>query len=935
MKAEEWAGKSREETLDVLGVGAESGLSQREAEKRLALFGPNSLREYPKKSLLWAFFEQMKDFMVLVLVAAAVISGWMGEWADTLTIMIIVVVNACLGLVQERRAEQSLENLKKMSAPETFVLRDGVSQKIPSRDLARGDIVLLESGAIVPADLRLLESLRMEVNEAALTGESLPVRKNSELIQTGKLAVADQSNMAFMGTEITAGKGKGAVVAVGMDTEFGKIADSLQTAGSQMTPLQRRLAQLGRWLVAGCVGIVSLVVVIGWASGIPFHQMFLTGVSLAVAAIPEGLPAIVTIALAIGVQRMTKRNAIIRSLPAVETLGCTTVICADKTGTLTQNAMIVRQMSLSGETVFFEGNGYDPKGEVRYPEESGWREKNKKGLEQALRAASLCNNAELLKDEIPIKGLFRSRQPNWRIIGDPTEGALLVAAMKAGVWRENLKLTRVDEIPFDPERKRMSVLYQDEAGKQRTVYAKGAPDALLECCDRVWRDGTEAALTARLKREILRANDDLAANGFRVLGLAARTMPAAERARAGKGETGGKGRFAAGTAVALGAGKKAETAAETEMTPEDVERGMVFLGLAGMTDPPREGVRQAVSTCRHAGIQVVMMTGDHAKTAEATAKNLGILRNASDELCTGAELDAMDDSALRRRVSRIRVFARVSPRHKLRIVRCLKDMGHVAAMTGDGVNDAPAVKEADIGISMGFSGTDVTRDASDLILSDDNFSTILAAVEEGRIIYENIRRFIQYLLAGNIGEVLLMFAATLAGVPLPLLPLQILWVNLVTDGLPAMALGVEKGDDLVLLRPPRNPEESVFARGMGAVVILNGILIAAVCMGVYIFGFLYFRSLETARTMTFCALVISQLLYALECGSRRNGWLTAAVAGSLLMQLSVVYIPFFQTYFKTVALPVLAWNGILIPLLLCTLLRAGLKAAKTARAPLL
>jgi Ca2+-transporting ATPase len=696
-----------------------------------------------------------------------------------------------------------------------------------------------------------------------------------------------------------------------MDTEFGKIADSLQTAGSQMTPLQRRLAQLGRWLVAGCVGIVSLVVVLGWASGIPFHQMFLTGVSLAVAAIPEGLPAIVTIALAIGVQRMTKRGAIVRSLPAVETLGCTTVICADKTGTLTQNVMSVRQMCLAGETVFFEGNGYDPKGEVRYPVVPGWREKNKKGLEQALRAAALCNNAELLRDEISIKGLFRSRLPNWRITGDPTEGALLVAAMKAGVWRENLRLTRIDEIPFDPDRKRMSVLCLDKAGKQRIVYAKGAPDALLECCDRVWRDGAAVALTPRLKREISRSNDDLAAQGFRVLGLAARTMPAA----------------------ANGAPKTAGTpgTGEAETATEDLESGMVFLGLAGMTDPPREGVRQAVSACRHAGIQVVMMTGDHAKTAETTARSLGILRNSSDELCTGAELDAMDDSALRRRVSRIRVFARVSPRHKLRIVRCLKDMGHVAAMTGDGVNDAPAVKEADIGISMGFSGTDVTRDASDLILSDDNFSTILAAVEEGRIIYENIRRFIQYLLAGNIGEVLLMFAATLAGVPLPLLPLQILWVNLVTDGLPAMALGVEKGDDMVLLRSPRHPKESVFARGMGAVVVINGILITAVCLGVYIFGFLYFRSLETARTMTFCALVISQLLYALECGSRRNGWLTAAVAGSLLMQLSVVYIPFLQIYFKTVALPVLAWNGILIPLLLCTLLRMGLRAVRKTR----
>ncbi|NLI11175.1 MAG: calcium-transporting P-type ATPase, PMR1-type [Peptococcaceae bacterium] len=881
-----WYSLTEQEVVERLKTDLKKGLTDREVKERAARFGPNELLKAPKTPPWVLFLNQFKDFMVLVLLAATAVSGFLGEYADAVTIMIIVAVNAVLGFVQEYRAERSLEALKKLTSPEARVFRDGQERRVRTVELVPGDIVVLEEGDRVPADLRLLKTSSLEIEESALTGESLPVPKVETTLSGQDLALGDTFNMAYLGTVVTRGRGSGIVVHTGMATEMGQIAGMIQEAGQETTPLQRRLSQLGRWLVSFCLLICAVVVVVGILRGEEAYQMFLAGVSLAVAAIPEGLPAIVTVALAIGVQRMIKRNAIIRKLPAVETLGCATVICSDKTGTLTQNEMTVREVVIRGDTVEVSGEGYDPKGEF-----TGTVDRHREHFNLLMKAAALCNNSIIERGGISIGGLFRGLikgRParEWTVLGDPTEGALLVMASKAGFWREKIELKepRESELPFDSERKRMTVVCRQPGGSLR-AYVKGAPDVILDLCTHVYKNGLAVPLSSREKEEILTANAGLAEKALRVLAFAYRELPA---------ETG-------------------------KFTEELVENRLIYLGMAGMIDPPRPAAVKAVQTCRRAGIKVVMITGDHQLTARAIAGEMGILAK-KDLVLTGRDLDAMPDQAFIEQVGRASVFARVSPRHKLKIVRALKQSGHVVAMTGDGVNDAPAVNEADIGVAMGITGTDVTKEASAMVLTDDNFSSIVAAIEEGRGIYDNIRKFIRYLLSCNTGEVLTMLIAMLAGLPLPLVPIQILWMNLVTDGLPAMALGVDPIDHDIMRRPPRHPRESVFSHGMAWRIVSNGTVIGLGTLVAFWIG-ARMGGTDLARTMAFNTIVFFQMFYVFTCRSEfhtilelgffTNPYLVGAVLISTALQLAVDYVPFLQSIFHVVPLHGLHWAVIL------------------------
>lgn len=882
----DWYALEAEEVLAVFQSNAAKGLSDREAGERLARTGPNEISKAPRTSWGKMFGEQFRDFMVLLLLAATLVSFYLGEYVDALAILAIVTLNAVLGCVHEYRAERSLEALKQMVAPEARVVRSGLEKRIPAAGLVPGDIVLLEAGDRVPADIRLLQAFNLETSEASLTGESAPVKKDPAPLKQA-VGLGDTRNLVYAGTVVTRGRGRGVVVATGMATEMGRIASLIQGAERLPTPLQRRLAHLGKVLVGLCLLICALVVALGIYRGEPAYQMFLAGVSLAVAAIPEGLPAIVTMALAIGVQRMARRQAIIRKLAAVETLGCATVICADKTGTLTQNQMTVRKILLGAKSAEVTGEGYDPKGAFTGLNLSD------PGLQLFLKIAALCNNAVLVKGELSITGMLRNvfkKRPEhpWGVHGDPTEGALLVLAAKGGVWREEIEKReqRVAEFPFDSERKRMTVVYRQPGGGL-TAYVKGAPDVVLEMCTHYFHEGRIIPLPATGKKEFLRVNSELAARALRVLALAYRELPAGSPAA----------------------------------SEQEVEAGLVFVGLAGMIDPPRPAVSSAVQKCHRAGIKVVMITGDHRLTAGAIALELGLLGRES-AILTGPELDALTDEQLRARVRNICCFARVAPRHKLRIVRALRQNGHVVAMTGDGVNDAPAVKEADIGIAMGVTGTDVTKEAAAMVLADDNFNTIVAAVEEGRGIYENIRKTIRYLLSCNIGEVLVMFLAVLAGLPLPLLPIQILWMNLITDGLPAMALGLEPVARDIMSRRPRDPRESVFAHGLGGRIFSGGLLIGLGTMLLFALGYRENpAALAEARTVAFNTLVFFQLFYALICRSERqsilelgfftNLHLLMAVVFSAILQVAVTQVPFLQVIFHTVALDWRQWGIVL------------------------
>ncbi len=890
-----WAFQGKEKVLKHFNVDFSRGLAPKRAVGKLKEEGPNSLLEGKKVSLAGIFLDQFRDFMVLVLLGATLVSGLLGEYTDAITIIIIVVVNALLGFFQEFRAEKSLAALKELTAPRARVIRGGEAASVPAEEVVTGDVVALDAGDRVPADLRLLQTANLKVNESSLTGESLPVEKEEEALTEFHGNLGDYTNMAFMGTLVASGRGRGVVVATGMDTEMGKIAHLLREAEAEETPLQQRLAQLGKYLVAGCLAVCFLVALLGVYRGEPAYKMLMAGVSLAVAAIPEGLPAIVTIALAIGVQRMIRRNTIVRKLPAVETLGCATVICSDKTGTLTQNKMTVEEILTAEGAFSLEGEGSSPRGDFFLGE--GLVEPGRfPGLMEALKAAVYCNNARLHKKGLTQKPKWRKPSP-LKIQGDPTEGALLMAAARGGVFREDLEREgeREEEFPFDSTRKYMGVIYRGRDGN-RAAYYKGAPDVVLEKCSHYLGDGGRRPLTGGKRRFFLKEIEGMASKALRSIAVAQRDLP-------------GEGPL-----------------------EEEPDGELTFLGVLGMQDPPRPQVAAEIARGHRAGIRTVMITGDHRNTAVAVAGKLGILRGGAGVL-TGKELDSLDEDELARVVEEARVYARVAPQHKLRIVRALKKKGHVVAMTGDGVNDAPAVKEADIGIAMGRTGTDVTKEAADLILSDDNYGTIVAAVEEGRNIYENIKKFIHFLLSCNIGEIMTMFIAMVAGLPLPLRAIQILWVNLATDGLPAMALGVDPADEGIMNRPPRPARESIFAGGLWQRIITQGINIGII--SVIAFAFILQRGgpLVQARTVAFATLILSQLVYVFDCrvvdGKNRpaffsNPYLLAAVLSSLFLLLVVIYQPFLQAVFHTTPLPGETWLMVLgfslVPTLLSRLL---------------
>ena len=816
------------------------GLSTREAEKRVKSYGLNELKHNKKKSPVLIFLAQFNDFLVWVLIGATIISGFIGDKADAITILIIVIVNAILGFVQEFRTEKSLEALQELAAPTCKVIRDGNIKVVSSKDLTIGDLVVLEAGDRIPADGTFIDAANMVVDESLLTGESVGISKDTT---KGK-------NSGFMGTIVLKGRGLIIIDAIGMKTEMGKIANLLDNIEEDKSPLRERLDSLGKILVVMCIVVCLIVTILGIIRGNDITEMFLLGVSLAVAAIPEGLAAIVTVALALGVGRMLKRNALIRKLPAVETLGCTSVICSDKTGTLTQNKMTVKEILVNGRI-------YELDKEKIYD------------CEKLKKAFIYCNDANY---NYEIKDIEKA------VMGDPTETALVKAFYKDSKELQKFveKSKRVYEISFDSTRKMMTVI-MNENGKE-TCYMKGAPERVLEKCNSVLENGKVKPLTYQKKKQIYSYIEAMSNRALRCIAAAYKE--------------------------------------ENLVKNESVECDLIFLGVAGSMDPPRIEVKDAVLKCKMAGIKPIMITGDHKNTALAIAKSINIC-NSDDQAVTGDELEKMSDSELVKKVNKIRVFARVSPNHKLRIVRAFKKNNNIVAMTGDGVNDAPAIKEADIGVAMGISGTDVTKEAAAMVLMDDNFATIVSAVEEGRVIYDNIRKFIRYLLSCNLGEVLTMFLASLFYLPNPLTPIQILFVNLATDGLPAIALGVDPPDKDIMRQSPREKNEGIFARGLWEKIIVRGSLIGVCTLLSFMSGRYYGMDLATCRTITMCTLVMSQLLHVFECRSERhsifeinifsNIYLLGAVLVSMTMICCILYIPFLSGIFNTVALNLGQW----------------------------
>ncbi|CAH2713320.1 Calcium-transporting ATPase [Neobacillus rhizosphaerae] len=863
-----------EQVEKALETDFSSGLAQEEVKKRINQHGLNELDEGEKQSALLLFFSQFKDFMVLVLLAATLISGLLGEYIDAIAIIAIVIINGCLGFYQERRAEKSLQALKELSAPQVSVLREGKWFKVPSKEIVIGDILKFASGDRIGADVRVIESKSLEIEESALTGESVPVSKHIDCLTNPNPGIGDMENIAFMGTMITRGSGLGVVIATGMKTAMGQIADLLQNAETQDTPLQRRLEQLGKILITVALLLTVLVVVVGVLRGHEIYEMFLAGVSLAVAAIPEGLPAIVTVALSLGVQKMIKKNAIVRKLPAVETLGCASIICSDKTGTMTQNKMTVTHLWSGGKTWTVDGVGYKPQGSF-YRNNQMVSPKDEKTLQQMLLFGMLCNHSDLvIKDD------------DFILDGDPTEGALLVSAMKAGFHRPKLldEFIIVNEFPFDSGRKMMSIHVKDKQDRHFIV-TKGAPDVILGISESILWDERTQFLNKQTQVKVQEAIDGLASQALRTIAIAFKPIPAS-------------------TII---------------LSEQEAEKKLTFIGVQGMIDPPRPEVKEAVKECKEAGIKTIMITGDHVITAKAIASQLGILTKNSKVL-DGKALSQMSVEELEEVVDDVSVFARVSPEHKLKIVKALQNQGHIVAMTGDGVNDAPAIKAADIGVAMGITGTDVAKEASALILLDDNFATIKAAIKEGRNIYENIRKFVRYLLASNVGEILVMLFAMLLGLPLPLVPIQILWVNLVTDGLPAMALGLDRPEENVMKRRPRSPNEGVFSRGLGWKVISRGFLIGIVTLLAFMIVYQNNKAqLPYAQTVAFATLVMAQLIHVFDCRSEKsvlsrnpfgNRYLVWAVLSSLALMLVVIYYPPLQPVFHT--LPIAAKDWLLI-----------------------
>ncbi|MDO8662508.1 MAG: calcium-transporting P-type ATPase, PMR1-type [Candidatus Omnitrophota bacterium] len=854
------------------------GLSLQEAGIRLEQYGPNQLKEEKGRTPISIFFEQFQDFIVWVLIGAALVSGFLKEWIDALAIIAIVIINSILGFIQEYRAEKSLAALKKLSSPNSKAIRAGQLSIISSVELVPGDIIELESGDNIPADCRLVWlTSNFSVQEASLTGESTPVLKTTLALEEKEIPLAERANIAYLGTSVASGKAKALVVQTGMQTELGKIAGMVQAIEHEPTPLQKKLEEFGKWIVYLCFALVSLVFLLGWLRGGKIVDMFLTAVSLAVAAIPEGLPAVVTIALALGVHRMVKRHALIRKLPSVETLGCATVICSDKTGTLTKNEMTVQKLFSGGKIFEVTGIGYAPKGEFLLEKERV-NIADYPDAGNLLRYGVLCNGAQLVEDA---GGAYK-------IVGDPTEGALLTVAAKAGITKEiaEKEFSFVDEIPFDAERKKMTVI-RKHAGRIIAL-VKGAPDMLLGDCSRIEENGAMRKLTSQDKEGIQKINNELAGEALRVLAVAYRELEE------------GPQRY----------------------TAEFAERDLIFAGLAAMIDPPREEVKKAIEECKSAGIKTVMITGDHKNTAVAIARALGFFNDHSLAL-SGEELDKFSDEEFYQKVKTISVYARVSPEHKLRVVRAWRRHGEIVAMTGDGVNDAPAVKEADIGVAMGITGTDVTKEVSDMVVTDDNFASIVSAVEEGRGIYDNIRKFIHYLLSCNTGEILVMFISSLIGLPLPLLPIHILWVNLVTDGLPALALGVDPVDPHIMRRPPRKSTEAVITKERAFLMLAQGFFIAFCSLLAFVFVlFIEKEGITRARTAAFIVLACAQLFHSFNCrsmteslfklGVLTNKKLVLAVCLSFLLQMLVVYAPFLQKVFKTEALGLFDWAFVLV-----------------------
>lgn len=866
-----WYEMRAHEVEERTNTNVKIGLTEQEAEGRLKKLGPNELQEAKRPSALVVFLAQFKDFMVLVLFGATVISAFLGEYIDAIAIVAIVIINGILGFFQERKAEKSLEALKELAAPQVTVLRNGKWIKAPSKGLVLGDVIKFSSGDRIGADIRLIETSSLYIEESALTGESVPVQKKVEALQGSNVAIGDQKNMAFMGTMITRGSGVGVVVGTGMNTAMGQIANMLQNAEQMETPLQRRLEQLGKILIIVALILTALVVLAGVYQGNEVYHMFLAGVSLAVAAIPEGLPAIVTVALSLGVQRMIKKKAIVRKLPAVETLGCASVICSDKTGTMTQNKMMVTHMWASGDTWHVTGKGYEPTGSFMKDEQK-IDPTSARSLYQLLTFGCLCNNANIMK-----------KKKSYVLDGDPTEGALVAAAMKAGISREALKgkFEIIREFPFDSTRKMMSVIVRDRDGK-KFVVTKGAPDVLLQMSQTILWGNKQQPLSELYRNEVQTAIHNLGSQALRTIAVAFRPLKVTDQI-------------------------------EHE---REVEKDLMLVGIQGMIDPPRPEVKQAVQECKDAGIKTVMITGDHKVTAMAIAEQLGILP-PNGRVVEGVELAKMSVEELEDIVEDTYVFARVSPEHKLKIVKALQNKDHIVAMTGDGVNDAPAIKTADIGIAMGITGTDVAKEASSLVLLDDNFATIKAAIKEGRNIYENIRKFIRYLLASNVGEILVMLFAMLLGLPLPLVPIQILWVNLVTDGLPAMALGLDAAEGDVMRRNPRHPKEGVFARGLAWKIVSRGFLIGIATLLAFIIAYnQHPNELKYAQTVAFATLVLAQLIHVFDCRSEHsifhrnpfgNLYLVGAVIISVLLMLVVIYYPPLQPVFSTMPIQARDW----------------------------
>ncbi|MBN2439107.1 MAG: cation-translocating P-type ATPase [Deltaproteobacteria bacterium] len=894
--------KKIDDLVGELRTHVEQGLSSQEANDRLQTHGPNELTEKPRPGFLKLLLDQFNNFLVIILIVAAVITLFLGEYIDAIAITIIVALNAVVGVVQESKAEKAIAALKKMAAPNVQVVRNGEQQTIPARELVVGDIVVLEAGNYVPADMRLVESVNLKIEEASLTGESVPVEKNAAVVLDRDIPLGDRKNTVFMSTLITYGRGKGLVTGTGMHTQIGLIAEMLQSYEDEATPLQQKLEHLGKILGTICLAICGVVFIYGlfrdthlanvFDIGVLHYlttekadiiNLFMVAVSLAIAAVPEGLPAIVTICLALGMQQMIKRNALIRKLPAVETLGCTTVICSDKTGTLTQNKMTVLQGWAGNKRFRVSGEGYDPNGSFTLDGQP---------LDPAadpdvavlLQGGLLCNDAMLEQKEDD------SGAKRWRIIGDPTEGAMIVAGGKGGFWRKELEkvLPRVEEIPFDSDRKRMTTIHekkQSDYGKASgfdfppiIAFVKGAPDVVLDLCGRFLKDGKPVDLTEGQRREILDQNHSLASSALRVLGVAYRPL----------------------------------SEVPANCICDEIEKDLTFIGLMGMIDPPRPEVIEAVKLAAGAGLKSVMVTGDYRDTAEAIAGEIGLL-TPGGLVFTGAELDRMSDEELAARADRVDVCCRVSPAHKTKIVDALKARGHIVAMTGDGVNDAPALKRANIGVAMGITGTDVSKESADMVLTDDNFASIVSAIEQGRIIYANIRKFVYFLLACNVGEILIVFGAMLMGFPIPLKPIQLLYLNLVSDGAPALALGMEKGEPDIMKTPPRPPKEPVINRDMAIGISVVAVVDAIAILTVFYLAMHRFPGdFDHTRTIAFVTLCTSELLRAFTARSEHhsvfsigvfsNRWMVWAAGGSFVLVLLTVYVPFLRPFFDTVAL---------------------------------